>query len=220
MALVASPSFLKDVQVNWGSIASVSEEASKAMEFVQSKAKPPEDIISTAQLPVSSVRDAVILLQSPGSGSGRDLEVDELREIVAELIAAYSEPDLQRKIRNVYEKQRKAQTSGAQEDYMAELREVLWPCQTDIAEAYGLPGTTEGLQRIQNAVQRAITEGDVEIRCLADEALMLLGMAPLQNIIQEVKAEDFLNCIYTAAGDSSGIEIEEFLLNLKCETPL
>ena len=27
---------------------------------------------------------------------------DELREIVAELIAAYSEPDLQRKIRNVY----------------------------------------------------------------------------------------------------------------------
>ncbi|CAK9095672.1 Lysine-specific demethylase 8, partial [Durusdinium trenchii] len=139
---------------------------------------------------------------------------DELREIVAELIAAYSEPDLQRKIRNVYEKQRKAQTSGAQEDYMAELREVLWPCQTDIAEAYGLPGTTEGLQRIQNAVQRAITEGDVEIRCLADEALMLLGMAPLQNIIQEVKAEDFLNCIYTAAGDSSGIEIEEFLLNL------
>lgn len=38
-------------------------------------------------------------------------------------------------------------------------QEVLWPCQTDIAEAYGLPGTTEGLQRIQNAVQRAITEG-------------------------------------------------------------
>lgn len=33
----------------------------------------------------------------------------------------------------------------------------------------------------------------------------------------EVKAEDFLNCIYTAAGDSSGIEVEEFLLNLKCD---
>lgn len=114
---------------------------------------------------------------------------EELREIVAELIAAYSEPNLQQKIRNVYEKQRRAQTSGTSEDYMAELREVLWPCQTDIAEAYGLPGTTEGLQRIQNAVQRAITEGDVEIRCLTDEALMLLGMSPLQNIIQEVKAE-------------------------------
>ncbi len=38
-------------------------------------------------------------------------------------------------------------------------KEALWPCQTDIAEAYGLPGTTEGLQRIQNEVQRAITEG-------------------------------------------------------------
>lgn len=76
------------------------------------------------------------------------------------------------------------------DDNMTELREILWPCQTDIAEAYGLPGTSEGLQRIQNAVQRAITEGDVEIRCLADEALMLLGMSPLQNIIQEVKAED------------------------------
>ena len=33
-----------------------------------------------------------------------------------------------------------------------------------------------------------------------------------------MKAEDFLNCIYTAAGDSSGIEVEEFLLNLKCDT--
>lgn len=55
-----------------------------------------QDIISTAQLPVSSVRDAVILLQQPGSGAGRTLDVEELREIVAELIAAYSEPDLQR----------------------------------------------------------------------------------------------------------------------------
>lgn len=82
---------------------------------------------------------------------------------------------------------------------MAELREVLWPCQTDIAEAYGLPGTTEGLQRIQNAVQRAITEGDVEIRCLADEALMLLGMAPLQNIIQEVKAEAWKQALFHSA---------------------
>ena len=36
----------------------------------------------------------------------------------------------------------------------------------DIAEAYGLPGTTEGLQRIQNSVQRRITEGDIEIRRL------------------------------------------------------
>jgi len=219
--MTMAPSFLKDVQVNWGSISNVSEEASKAMEYVQSKSKPVEDIISTAQLPVSSVRDAVILLQQPGSGAGRTLDVEELREIVAELIAAYSEPDLQRKIREVYQKQQKASTNGAsQEDHMALLREALWPCQTDIAEAYGLPGTTEGLQRIQNEVQRAITEGDVEIRCLADEALMLLGMSPLQNIIQEVKAEDFLNCIYTAAGDSSGIEVEEFLLNLKCETPL
>jgi len=221
MALVASPSFLKDVQVNWGSIASISEEASKAMEFVQSKVKTPEDIISTAQLPVSSVRDAVILLQQPGCGSGRELEAEELREIVADLIAAYGEPDLQRRIRGIYERQRKAQGSpSTQEDYMGELRETLWPCQTDIAEAYGLPGTTEGLQRIQNSVQRAITEGDVEIRCLADEALILLGMSPLQNIIQEVKAEDFLNCIYTAAGDSSDVEIEDFLLNLKCESPL
>ena len=146
-------------QVNWGSISNVSEEASKAMEYVQSKSKPVEvitaplgwvntgwigrvgkipvvrgifpshptiilwlvytsntgnctifsstqsfpsspqktqDIISTAQLPVSSVRDAVILLQQPGSGAGRTLDVEELREIVAELIAAYSEPDLQR----------------------------------------------------------------------------------------------------------------------------
>ncbi|CAJ1334089.1 unnamed protein product [Effrenium voratum] len=222
MALVASPSFLKDVQVNWGSISTVSQEASRAMEHVQAKAKPPEDMISTAQLPVSSVRDAVILLQGPGSGSGRELEIEELKEIVAELIAAYSEPDLQRKIRTVYEKQRAMQTQEpiSHDDNMTELREILWPCQTDIAEAYGLPGTSEGLQRIQNAVQRAITEGDVEIRCLADEALMLLGMSPLQNIIQEVKAEDFLNCIYSAAGDSSGIEVEEFLLNLKCETPL
>lgn len=111
MALVASPSFLKDVQVNWGSIASISEEASKAMEFVQSKVKTPEDIISTAQLPVSSVRDAVILLQQPGCGSGRELEAEELREIVADLIAAYGEPDLQRRIRGIYERQRKAQGS-------------------------------------------------------------------------------------------------------------
>ncbi|CAE7203686.1 kdm8 [Symbiodinium natans] len=225
MAMVASQSFLKDMQVNWGSIATVSEEASRAMETVQAKAKQPEDMISTAQLPVSSVRDAVILLQSPGSGAGRELEPDELQEIVAELIAAYSDPDLQRKIREIYEKQRRAQlqasaTGAASEDHMAELREILWPCQTDIAEAYGLPGTTEGLQRIQNSVQRRITEGDVEIRCLADEALMLIGMSPLQNIIQEVKAEDFLNCIYGAAGDSSGTEIEEFFLNLRCETPL
>ena len=57
-----------------------------------------QDIISTAQLPVSSVRDAVILLQQPGSGAGRTLDVEELREIVAELIAAYSEPDLQRSL--------------------------------------------------------------------------------------------------------------------------
>ncbi|CAE7853163.1 kdm8 [Symbiodinium necroappetens] len=225
MAMVASPSFLKDMQVNWGSIASVSEEASRAMETVQAKAKQPEDMISTAQLPVSSVRDAVILLQSPGSGAGREIEPDELREIVAELIAAYSDPDLQRKIRDIYEKQRRAQLQAsaagvASEDHMAELRELLWPCQTDIAEAYGLPGTTEGLQRIQNSVQRRITEGDIEVRCLADEALMLIGMSPLQNIIQEVKAEDFLNCIYGAAGDSSGTEIEEFFLNLRCETPL
>lgn len=220
--MALAPSFLKDVQVQWGSISNISEEASRQMEKVHCNAKPIEDVISTAQLPVSSVRDAVILLQSPGSGAGRTLDVEELREIVAELIAAYSEPELQRKIRGVYEKQRKAASNGGggSEDYMAELREVLWPCQTDIAEAYGLPGTSEGLQRIQNEVQRAITEGDVEIRCLADEALMLLGMSPLQNIIQEVKAEDFLNCIYTAAGDSSGIEVEEFLLNLKCETPL
>jgi len=225
--MVASPGFLKDMQVNWGSIAAVSQEASRAMETVQAKAKPPEDMISTAQLPVSSVRDAVILLQGPGSGAGREIEPEELQEIVAELIAAYSDPDLQSKIRNIYDKQRKAQMEAAksgaalnQEDHMAELREVLWPCQTDIAEAYGLPGTTEGLQRIQNEVQRRITEGDVEIRCLADEALMLLGMSPLQNIIQEVKAEDFLNCIYGAAGDSSGIEVEEFFLNLRCETPL
>ncbi|CAE7227560.1 kdm8 [Symbiodinium microadriaticum] len=194
MAMVASPSFLKDMQVNWGSIASVSEEASRAMETVQAKAKQPEDMISTAQLPVSSVRDAVILLQSPGSGAGREIEPDELREIVAELIAAYSDPDLQRKIRDIYEKQRRAQLQAsaagvASEDHMAELRELLWPCQTDIAEAYGLPGTTEGLQRIQNSVQRRITEGDIEVRCLADEALMLIGMSPLQNIIQEVKAE-------------------------------
>ena len=139
MALVASPSFLKDVQVNWGSIASISEEASKAMEFVQSKVKTPEDIISTAQLPVSSVRDAVILLQQPGCGSGRELEAEELREIVADLIAAYGEPDLQRRIRGIYERQRKAQGSpspSTPEDYMGELRETLWPCQTDIAEAY------------------------------------------------------------------------------------
>lgn len=219
--MALAPSFLKDVQVQWGSISNISEEASRQMEKVHCNSKPIEDVISTAQLPVSSVRDAVILLQSPGSGAGRSLDVEELREIVAELIAAYSEPELQRKIRSVYEKQRKAASNGGgSEDYMAELREVLWPCQTDIAEAYGLPGTSEGLQRIQNEVQRAITEGDVEIGCLADEALMLLGMSPLQNIIQEVKAEDFLNCIYTAAGDSSGIEVEEFLLNLKCETPL
>ena len=104
MALVASPpSFLKDVQVNWGSIASVSEEASRAMDFVQSKVKPPEDVISTAQLPVSSVRDAVILLQSPGCGSGRELELEELKEIIAELIAAYGEPNIQRKIRYIYD---------------------------------------------------------------------------------------------------------------------
>ena len=42
----------------------------------------------------------------------------------------------------------------------------------------------------------------------------------LINHSSEVKAEDFLNCIYTAAGDSSGIEVEEFLLNLKCDTGL
>ena len=222
MALVAS--FLKDVQVNWGSIASASEEASRAMEFVQSKTKPPEDLIATSQLPVSSVRDAVILLQGPGSGEGRELDLEELREIIAELIAAYGEPSLQNKIHSIQEQQRKAQIkpscSDDQDDHMAELREVLWPCQTDIAEAYGLPGTAEGLQRIQNAVQRAITEGDVEVRCLADEALMLLGMNPLHNIIQEVKAEDFLNCIYSVAGESSDVEIEDFLLNLKCRTPL
>ena len=62
----------------------------------------PQDVISTAQLPVSSVRDAVILLQSPGSGAGRSLDVEELREIVAELIAAYSEPDLQRRLGRYY----------------------------------------------------------------------------------------------------------------------
>ena len=39
----------------------------------------------------------MILLQQPGSGAGRTLDVEELREIVAELIAAYSEPDLQRR---------------------------------------------------------------------------------------------------------------------------
>ena len=55
-----------------------------------------QDVISTAQLPVSSVRDAVILLQAPGSGQGQQLQSEELREIVAELIAAYSEPELQR----------------------------------------------------------------------------------------------------------------------------
>ena len=44
-----------------------------------------------------------------------------------------------------------------------------------------------------------------------------LGGTGLVTCLQ-VKAEDFLNCIYSAAGDSSGIEIEEFLLNLKCAT--
>ncbi|OLP86787.1 Lysine-specific demethylase 8 [Symbiodinium microadriaticum] len=197
MAMVASPSFLKDMQVNWGSIASVSllelhhglghgEEASRAMETVQAKAKQPED---------------------------------ELREIVAELIAAYSDPDLQRRSREELSFKPVLQVSHRRITWLSfenfcglarpRLHKVLVAVVVDIAEAYGLPGTTEGLQRIQNSVQRRITEGDIEVRCLADEALMLIGMSPLQNIIQEVKAED-----------SSGTEIEEFFLNLRCETPL
>eukprot|EP00440_Ansanella_granifera_P026970 gb/GFBE01029290.1/.p1 GENE.gb/GFBE01029290.1/~~gb/GFBE01029290.1/.p1 ORF type:complete len:624 (+),score=113.26 gb/GFBE01029290.1/:1-1872(+) len=223
----AAPSFLRDVNVSWGSISEISAEASKAMESVSQRTRATDDVISTAQLPVSSVRDAVVMLQAPGSGSGPEPSAEELREICADLVAAYSDPELQQKIHQIYEKEQeklsgsqKDPSGGTSEDYMALLKEVLWPCQTDIAEAYGLPGNTEGLQRIQNAVQRRITEGDVEIRYLADEALMLLGMNPLQNIIQEVKAEDFLNVIYGAAGDSSPLEVEQFLMDLVCDTPL
>lgn len=54
-------------------------------------------------------------------------------------------------------------------------KEALWPCQTDIAEAYGLPGTTEGLQRIQNEVQRAITEGAHGFRVRWGEMMTVVG---------------------------------------------
>jgi len=102
---------------------------------------------------------------------------------------------------------------------MTLLREILWPCQTDIAERYGLPPTTEGLQRIQNAVQRKITEGDVEVRALSDECLTLIGMSPLQNVIQEISAEEFLNCIYDYAGDSSDQEVISYFKSLQAKTP-
>ena len=38
-------------------------------------------------------------------------------------------------------------------------RKSYGPARRTSRKAYGLPGTSEGLQRIQNEVQRAITEG-------------------------------------------------------------
>ena len=49
-----------------------------------------------------SSRDHVCFSAGSGTLNGR-MAKDELREIVAELIAAYSDPDLQRKIRDIYE---------------------------------------------------------------------------------------------------------------------
>eukprot|EP00931_Biecheleriopsis_adriatica_P032789 TRINITY_DN19088_c0_g4_i1.p1 TRINITY_DN19088_c0_g4~~TRINITY_DN19088_c0_g4_i1.p1 ORF type:complete len:632 (-),score=116.58 TRINITY_DN19088_c0_g4_i1:81-1976(-) len=221
--MLAAPSFLRDVDnVNWGSVSDVSVQASEAMMEVQQKFQLSDaDTISTASLPVSSVRDAVVMLQNPGSGSGRELTNDEIKELLADLVAAYSDPAVQKKCLEIQAAAReRLQNGSTHEDWMGDMRHYLFPLQTDIAESYGMPGTTESLQRIQNAVQRKITEGDIEIRFLADEVLMLLGMNPLQNIIQECRAEDFLNVIYEAAGDASPIEVDKFFANLSCSTVL
>lgn len=177
-----------------------------------------ESDLYAAQLPISSVRDAVVCLQPVGSGTGLEPTIDELREMVAELIAVYSDPSVQREIAQVQKKFMEESKGTApaptQEVLLNRLREVLLPRQAKIAEAYGLPGTSEGLQRLQNAVQRRILEGDVELRCLADEALMLVGLPPLNNIVQELPAEEFLSVVLNAGGETSWVEVEEFFTGL------
>lgn len=209
-----NPGAWKDV--SWGTVSSAAIDSHNT---VTEKLRPSadENQITTANLPVSSVRDAVVFLQKPGSGEGRELSVEELKELMAEVVAAYSDPELQRNIDNIIRRAQKCTEKSETEDLMTGLKEILWPCQTNIIESFGMPGSVEGLQRVQNSVQRRITEGDVELRVLSDEALMLIRMNPLRNVIQEVNAEDFLSIIYDVAGDASPLDVEQFFRDLKCD---
>lgn len=204
--------------VHWGSVTSVCSKAKDAYEVACKKVQEAKanEGITTAQLPVSSVRDAVICLQPSGSGSGPELSIEELREAVADLIAAYSDPQLQSDMQKLFRKSRQAHLAGqaASEDSMNAMRQILLPCQIRVAESYGLPGNQQGLQRLQNAVQRRITEGDIELRFLVDEALMLIGIKPLDSLVQEVPAEEFLQIIQGAAGDNSATDVWDFFRSL------
>lgn len=177
--------------------------------------------ITTHMLGISSVRDAVVLLQPLGSGEGDEPDLETLKEIVADLIAVYSGQEVQNLLCKSTDFRREAELRGdkvTDEAIMQQLRDALFPHQVQVVERYGFSGSAKGLMRVQNAVQRYITEGDIVLRHLANEALALLGFQPLESVVQEIGAEEFLGMVLQQGGDSSFVDAEEVLddSNIQC----
>jgi len=120
------------------------------------------------------------------------------------LATAYAEPQLQAALKAC-----RAQCTGMQT--IARMRELLMPVQRPVLATLGLSEDADGLAAMQNAVNRRICEGDVELQQLANEALRLLDLAPMKQLAQTVTAEEWFEQLHGDHAQWDSMDVEEVL---------